>query len=187
MSKFEYLSVLISIIVGLGVSHLLSSAARMIQLRRTVRPHAPTFLWMIFLLLVQIQVWWVSFERSTRTEWQFFLFLLYLLIPVGAFLLSYLIVPDLQLGAQVDLRASFQENRRWLFGVLIGVVIVSLLDEALEDARIPRDLDALFRLGFLAVASLGFMLRSERAHLVMSAVILGGFVTYIVVLFMQLN
>ena len=187
MSKFEYLSVLISIIVGLGVSHLLSSAARIIQLRRRIRLHAPTVLWMIFLLLVQIQVWWVSFERSTRSEWQFFLFLLYLLIPVGAFLLSYLIVPDLNEPAQIDLRASFQENRRWLFGLLIGIVVVSLVDEALEDARIPRDLDAVFRLCFLGGASLGFTLKSERAQLVMSAVILGGFLMYIIALFLRLG
>ena len=38
MSPFEYLSVLISVIVGLGLSHLLTSAARLIQ-RRHERYH----------------------------------------------------------------------------------------------------------------------------------------------------
>lgn len=33
MGEFEYLSVLISIVIGLGLSHLLSSAARLIQAR----------------------------------------------------------------------------------------------------------------------------------------------------------
>jgi hypothetical protein len=34
MGPFEYLSVLVSVIVGLGLSHLLTSLARLIQRRR---------------------------------------------------------------------------------------------------------------------------------------------------------
>jgi len=41
MSQFQYLSVLISIIVGLGISHLLSSAVRLIQARKQVRFYKP--------------------------------------------------------------------------------------------------------------------------------------------------
>jgi hypothetical protein len=46
VTSFEYLSVLISVIVGLGLSHPLTSAARLIQRRRRIRLHAPTLLWM---------------------------------------------------------------------------------------------------------------------------------------------
>ncbi|CAN5853718.1 hypothetical protein BH20GEM3_BH20GEM3_15690 [soil metagenome] len=42
MSQFEYLGVLVSIIIGLGLSHLLASAARLIQVRRRVRLYWPT-------------------------------------------------------------------------------------------------------------------------------------------------
>ena len=54
MTQFEYLSVLVSIIVGLALTQLLSGAARLIQLRRRVRMHAPTLLWMATLFLIDI-------------------------------------------------------------------------------------------------------------------------------------
>lgn len=187
LSQFEYLSVLISIIVGLGVSHLLSSAARLIQARRQVRFYAPTLIWMCFLLLVQVQVWWVAFERADQVEWNFFIFLLYLLIPIGAFLLAYLIVPDLDRPETIDLRASYHLNRSWLYGIMLLVVLVSLADEAIENGEIPTDVDALLRVIFIAVTSLGLVFRGERTHLALSITLLATFVAYILLLFLRLS
>ena len=186
MGKFEYLSVLISIIVGLGLSHLLSSTARLIQLRRRIEWHWPTALWMLFLFIALIQIWWVAFERSTRTDWQFFAFLLYLGIPVGAFLLSFLIVPDLNEPNGTDLRASFNENRVWLYGILGALVLISLVDESVVDGRLPTDADALFRLSSLGLLVLGLIFRGNRAQTIISAAILGGFVLYVLRLFLWL-
>ncbi|HET9439048.1 MAG TPA: hypothetical protein VFO52_02710 [Longimicrobiales bacterium] len=186
MGKFEYLSVLISIIVGLGISHLLSSAARLIQLRRRITLHWPTALWMLFLFIALIQIWWVAFERSTMTDWQFFAFLLYLGIPVSAFILSYLVVPDLTDPTEIDLRASFAENRVWLYGILGAVVLFSFADQAVVDGELPTDADALFRLTGLIYVVLGLVFRSDRAHAVISALILGGFVLYVLRLFLWL-
>jgi len=69
MTPFEYLSVLVSIIIGLALTRLLSGAARLIQLRRRVRPHAITLGWMAFLFLANIQIWWVAFERREESQW----------------------------------------------------------------------------------------------------------------------
>ena len=63
MTPFEYLSVLVSIIVGLALTQLLSGAARLIQLRRRVVMHPATLWWMASLFLINVQVWWVAFER----------------------------------------------------------------------------------------------------------------------------
>jgi hypothetical protein len=186
MSQFEYLSVLVSIIVGLGISHLLSSTARLIQVRRHIRFHAPTLFWMGFLLLVQVQVWWVAFARRTATEWQFFVFLLYLFIPVGVFLLSYLIVPDLREAKEIDLRASYHENRLWLYGIFALVVVTSLANESVEAGVIPTNLDALLRLGFLGLALVGLLFRGERVHFAASLAILVGFIAYVLLLFIRL-
>ena len=51
MTHFEYLSVLVSIIIGLGLSHLLSSAARLIQIRHRTRLYPPTLIWMGILVV----------------------------------------------------------------------------------------------------------------------------------------
>ena len=49
MHEFDYLSILVSIIIGRGVSHLLTSAVDLILLREKVRLHCVTLVWMAVL------------------------------------------------------------------------------------------------------------------------------------------
>jgi hypothetical protein len=164
MTQFEYLSVLVSIIVGLALTQLLSSAARLIQLRRRVRMHAPTLLWMPTLFLIDVQVWWVAFERRATTEWHFFGFLLYLLIPVMLFLLSYLVLPDLGDEDEADLRDNFDGNRGWFFGLLAGIGTVSLAEQALRVGLLRFDADVAFRVFFVALSLVMARVRSVRVQ-----------------------
>lgn len=187
MTQFEYLSVLVSIIIGLGLSHLLSSAARLIQLRHHARLYAPTLCWMALLFLAHIQIWWAAFERRGDADWNFFSFLLYLLIPITVFVLSYLIVPDLDVEGQVDLKASYYANRVWIFGLFGLLPLISLLEEYVRDDRVSPDADMLFRLGFMVLALCGMGIRSERYHVVNSGLGLLFFFLYVFFLFLQLQ
>ncbi|HEX2189055.1 MAG TPA: hypothetical protein VHG51_09180 [Longimicrobiaceae bacterium] len=186
MSKFEYLSVLVSIVIGLGISHLLSSAARLIQLRHRARLYLPTFLLMVVLFLANVQIWWVAFERRETGEWNFFLFLLYLLIPITAVVLSYLVVPDLEGESGVDLKASYYENRTWFFLLLALLPAVSMVEEAVRDGGLGWEADTVFRMVFLAAALVAALVRSERYHVLNSVFMLGFFCAYVTVLFLRL-
>jgi hypothetical protein len=187
MSQFEYLSVLVSIIVGLAVTQLLSGAARLVQLRRRIRMHAPTLLWMATLFLVDVEVWWVAFERRAVTEWHFFGFLLYLLIPVMLFLLCYLVLPDLGDEDGVDLRNNFENNRVWFFCLLAGIAAVSLAEQALRGGLVRFDADVGFRVAFATVALAMARVRSERVHAWSAAAVLLLILGYIALLFVDLR
>ncbi|NUS38170.1 MAG: hypothetical protein HOQ02_03995 [Lysobacter sp.] len=187
MTPFEYLSVLVSIIVGLALTQLLSGAARLIQLRRRIAMHPATLCWMALLFLIDVQVWWVAFERRQAMQWTFFAFLLYLLIPIGVFLLSYLILPDLGDEDAPDLRANFEDNRTWFFGLLAALPLVSLAEQALREHGLPMDADVGFRLAFVALSLLAAGVRSARYQLWNAAVSLAAFVGYVVVLFLRLR
>lgn len=186
MSKFEYLSVLVSIVIGLGISNLLSGAARLIQLRNRARMYLPTLVWMGILFLANVQIWWVAFDRREVEEWNFFLFLLYLLIPMGAVVLSYLVVPDLGDEDEVDLKASYFENRGWFFGIFAALPVVSLAEESIKDGAVPRDADALFRVAFAATALLAARSRSEGYHAFNAALAAALFCAYVAMLFLRL-
>lgn len=187
MTPFEYLSVLVSIIIGLGLTHLLTSAARLIQLRRRVRGYATTYLWMLLLLILQVQIWWAAYEGRNDAEWTFHGFFAYLLLPILAALISYLLVPDLE-GEhhELDLRASFLENRVWIYGLLGALAVISLGRDLLEDGRGALDLDAAFRGAFLVLALAGAVVRSERFHLLAVTASLGLFLAYVAILFTTL-
>ena len=187
MTPFEYLSVLVSIIIGLGLSHLLSSTARLIQLRHRVRMHLPTLLWMLLLFVLQIQIWWAAFEGRHEAEWNFFSFLFFLLIPVLAYLLSYLLVPDLEDEADIDLRASYHANRVWFFGIFALAALVSLGRDFVEDGREALDLDAAFRIAFLVMSLASARIRGEAFHRAGAAATLMLFCAYVFVLFLQLS
>ena len=50
MDAFSYLSVLISIILGLGITQLLTGLGRLMQVRRRTRLYGPAVAWVALLL-----------------------------------------------------------------------------------------------------------------------------------------
>lgn len=187
MSQFEYLSVLVSIIIGLALTQLLSGAARLIQRRRRIRVHAATLCWMLVLFLVDIQVWWVAFERRGSEEWEYFSFLLYLLIPVTLFLLNYLVLPDLDDQQATDLAANFDDNRGWFFGLLTAIPLLSLTEQFVRDGVIRADADVGFRVAFAVAAMVAARVRSARFQFWIAITVLGLFLAYVATLFMRLQ
>jgi hypothetical protein len=187
MSQFEYLSVLISIIIGLAITQLLSGAARLIQIRGRVRPHATTLCWMVTLFLLDTQIWWAAFFRRWMHEWNFFLFLLYLLMPILAFVLSYLVLPELGDEDEIDLAANFAGNTPWFFGLMSLLLVVSLAEEFSRSGRLPTAENLAFQLLFLAVSAVSACTRSARFHRWAAIVALVLICCYIAMLFMHLH
>ena len=187
MTPFEYLSVLISIIVGLAITQLLSGAARLIQLRRRVRPHATTLCWMVFLFLLDTQIWWAAFFRRFNQDWNFFLFLFYLLMPILAFLLSYLVLPELGDEDEIDLADNFNANRPWFFGLFALLLCASLMEQAIRVGTLHLDADVAFRLLFLVLSLAAACVRSTRVHAwgaVVAVLLMCG---YVAMLFLRLR
>jgi hypothetical protein len=187
MGQFEYLSVLVSIIVGLALTLLLSGTARLIQVRARVRPHATTLLWVATLFLLDTQIWWAAFERRDIREWNFFLFLFYLLQPTIAFLLSYLVLPELGDEDEIDLPKNFAGNRPWFFALLALLPLASLADEYIDLGTIPRDADAAFRVLFLVLALVAGRVRDARAQLWFAGISLALLCGYVGLLFLHLS
>src|SRR5476649_2702355 len=94
MGDFDYLSVLISIVLGLGITNLLTGFAALIRNRGRVRVYWPMPIWMITLFLIHIQTWWAMFGLRGVQSWSFGAFLVVLMQPVCLFIMTALIVPD---------------------------------------------------------------------------------------------
>jgi hypothetical protein len=95
LDSFSYLSVLLSIIIGLAVTQILQGMRVLMLSRETARLYTPSLIWAAVLLLIATQMWWSSFGLRDHIDWSFGLYGL-ILLQMGLFYLaSGLVLPDL--------------------------------------------------------------------------------------------
>ena len=187
MDGFSYLSVLLSIVLGLGVTNLLTGFARVIQMRSRVAFHAPTLFWAFSLLLMHIQTWWMMFGMQHLATWTFGLFALVLIQPILLFFLSALIWPDFDRDEALDLHANYFAQTRWFFCILIAIVLISLWREWAFTGHLQSPADFLFHLAFIVAAVGGAVFANETYHRVLAPLTSAMFVLYIGLLFTTLR
>ena len=132
MSPFEYAMVLISIIVGLGVTHILSSLGSAVhRLRHHGSPiHLEiTYLtWVGFIFVWLVHFWWFEFKWSELApEFGVGLFFFLVLYAVSLFTLAVILVPH-RLSVVDDSWEYFLSIRPWFYGGLLVVNAIDLAD-----------------------------------------------------------
>jgi hypothetical protein len=71
MDEFEFLAVFISIVVGLGVTHILYGLARLIHNRGQQRAAKLHFVWTLNVLLILLLNWWVLLRKRGCGRYEF--------------------------------------------------------------------------------------------------------------------
>lgn len=92
ISAFEYITILISIILGLGITHILSSLVRLLQIPG-VQSYWPHMIWVMLVLLLHIQEWFVLYELKDLKVWRMVTFLFVILYPINLFISANLLFP----------------------------------------------------------------------------------------------
>ena len=185
MGAFGYLSVLISIVLGLGITHLLMGFGRWVEGRSEFRAFGPSLAWGGFLLVVHIETWWTMFGYMQHREWTFLEFVVLLSQPMVLFLMALLVFPS---GAsrRQDLRENFLHQRPWFFGLLVVLLAISILKDLVLGRALPGAMNLAFHGVFFVAAILGLALKRERGHRPLAYSVLVVFVVYTVLLFFDL-
>lgn len=123
MSLFEFLMVLVSLIVGLGIAELLSGIARIIRKKDEVKLYWVHSLFIAVIFLALLQTWWEIWGVRETPSWTFVGLMLMLGGPIGLFLISHLAFPEQLAG--VDLRTFYYQSMRPVFWVGVWTVIAS--------------------------------------------------------------
>lgn len=163
MDRFEYLSVLVSIVIALGMSEVVSVWGRLLRRRREVRLcwiHAG---WSLFVLVLMAQLWWGFWNYRVVEDWSFAGLMIVLSLALLMVLAALVITPSDQVAAGLDLRRFYLDNRRLFFG--IGALLLAQI--ALSDAVVSRQpvlhVENAFRAAGLGLALVAA--RSENAAL----------------------
>jgi hypothetical protein len=118
MNPFEFVMVLVSIIVGLGVAELLVGIARI--LRGELKPYWVHAIWVFTLLVMQLQYCWSLFDLEATSEWVFLDLVRLLTPPITLFLASSLLFPSRT--ERIDLVEYYFAKRKPIFGLLFCVM-----------------------------------------------------------------
>ncbi len=186
MSPFDYLTVLVSIVIGLAIANVLTRLSVVITARERVDFYWPPVAWAIWLFFVSAQHWWAQWSVRHTREWNFGTFCLELLVPVLLFLLSSLVLPEREEGGKLDLGEWYFHNRAWFFAVLFFVPAASLAEELARTGRIASPVNLGFLLFFEAVIAVAYLLKSRRMQELITAQAMALTLLYFVVLFVRM-
>jgi hypothetical protein len=131
MNPFEYIVLLTSVVIALGITRILTGFGKMLQLRGGIGFYWVHALWAVNVFLWLLLNWWILYRWRNFENWTFFLFLFVLLSPIATFLLSVLLVPD-SFEPGVDLKQHFFQNQRWFFVIAAFLPLIDLVDTMLK-------------------------------------------------------
>ena len=124
MSTFEYMSVMHSIVLALGIARVLGGIAGVARDWRQLETKWFFLGWLALLLLLHLGWWfglWIRFgEVSDINLWTFFF---WFLIPASLYIASRLLIPEFHQGSTPDLAQRFDEVRMPFFACLVVMII----------------------------------------------------------------
>ncbi len=186
MDAFSYLSVLLSIILGLAMTQVLQGYRGLMLHRGRVRLYAPPLIWSALMLLFATQSWWASFGLVDHRDWTFATFGILLLQTVLTYMMAAIVLPDVPADAGVDLRAHYHGEARPFFAIAIAMLGTSLLKDVMLDGRLPEASNVAFHAVFAGVSLVGIAARGPRTHLAIALAMTVFTTLYIGLLFARL-
>lgn len=186
MDAFSYLSVLLSIILGLAIAQVLQGYRALLLARGKVHGDPVPLIWSGLVLLFAAQAWWASFGLNARSDWDFLDFAAILLQMGLLYMVSALILPDIPADETVDLHGHFQRHRKAFFAFLIAMLASSVFKEVVLEHRLPLPLNLAFHCMLAVTAVAGIVIGSRRVQLGLALVASASFLAYIALLFARL-
>jgi hypothetical protein len=181
MDQFEYVMVLVSIIVGIGIAHILLGIGGIIdRLSRKddrLELSVAHLAWLGFCFAWLVMFWWWEYRFSTRvTDWTMGLYLFLIGYAVTLFLLQVVLVPRTWDGV-TSLKEYFLERRVWFYSLLMFATLLDLFDSYLKggfEYILGTGLsNQAFALATIPVVIIGITTNRMRIHNIMATIFFG--------------
>jgi hypothetical protein len=127
---YLHIRVLISLVLGLGLTRLLTGMSRFIQHPERLKVYPVHMVWVATVILTIMNFWWWEFALI-RLDWNFALFAFVLFYALLFFLLASLLFPE-DMSDYAGFEDYFLSRRRWFFGLLALTLVVDFVDTAVK-------------------------------------------------------
>ena len=172
MNLFEFLMILLSLIVGLGLAEILAGLARF--LKRSGKHDIPwihaTATLAIFVAL--LQTLWESWGLRTIEEWSFPAMLLMLGSPICLYLMAYILFPEQDEHVGLDQYYFERAKLLWPLGGL--TVVVGTLFRPVAFGEPLWVLDHASGIPILVVCAILTFTKKQIAHRILVPVVLAA-------------
>ena len=183
---FAYLSVLLSIIIGLAIAEILQGYGRLLLARGKVKLYAPPLIWSAMMLLMAAQFWWVSFGLRTLENWDFAAFCAVLLQTIMLFMGTTLLIPRGDADDPLDLKAHYYRESVPFFSFGLLFIVIGLIKDWLLEA-FERPGWAYWFFGFFAGLTLiSLLTKHARVHEIVAPIMAFAIVLFFALSFWRL-
>lgn len=164
MSVFEFVSVALSIILGLGVTRVLSSLIELVWNRSRVKLHWAPIAWAVAILVIQFQFWWNLFWlNENHTAWTNLDFLIWVATALTLVTAGNLALPIRYDEDRTDLFEQFVLNGRIGLGALALYIVMGHVIAVLYTGVAILSLSAAVAVAWLAPVLFTMLSRSRTA------------------------
>ena len=182
---FPHIRIIMGMVIGLGVTRLLSGVARIVQHPKQYQLYPVHLAWVASVLLMLVHFWWWEFGLYQIENWTFGKYLFLIVYAVALFMLCALLFPD----SMQDYRSYedyFYSSRAWFFGLLATTYLLDVIDTLLKgEAHFAHfGSEYLFRTPvFVALCIAAILVRNRYFHMLFIALTLIYQVSFILRLF----
>ena len=128
---FPHIRIVMGMVIGLGVTRLLSGVARIIQHPRQYPLYPIHLAWVAMLLLMLVHFWWWEIDLYVVTDWTFGKYIFVVFYAITLFLMCALLFPDSMLDYR-GYEEFFYARRAWFFGLLALTYVLDVVDTLLK-------------------------------------------------------
>jgi hypothetical protein len=163
---FLHVRVVLGMVIGLGLTRLLSGFAHGVQHPRRKPAYWVHRLWVVSAFVTLLHFWWWQFSLSAIPQWHFLLYAFLVCYAALLYLLCTMLMPD-DMSDYADYRDYFMQRRAWIFGLFALSLAADIADTALKGrAHVEQEgIEYFVRIAVLAAASLGATItRNARFH-----------------------
>lgn len=170
MSPFEYVMVLVSIILGLGITSLLRGTVNAWTRGTDTKPGLLQSLWVASMLLAHVHLWALRWSGEPRNDWPGLVLLSFLFLPVVYYALAEFLFPPP--GRAVALDEYFLDNRRRFFALNVLMALAQSVGGMVHYG----DRAPLWEPLTIVPFAVFFMFsKSKRLHIAWAVLVLVGF------------
>jgi len=167
MDLFEFITVMISVILALATAQLFRGLAQLLQPRREVRLSVAHAGWVASLFLITFLHWW-SLWDFRDLEWTFPMFAVSLVGPSLWFFAATLINPQESSSGLIDLASHFRDIRRPFLTVVLCAMVFFTIDGPLFGTEALFNRLRVAQALVVALAGIGIVSAKHRVQVMVS-------------------